>query len=394
MFLNRERAYEIMAAHNLNGLVASRQHNVTYLTGYDRKLGFTVSWPTRAILARDPAAPIVLIIPPVELTTVAAQSVWADEIETNGEFWVYTPPDRSLTPVEASFQEMWAEKTKTTGVPQHVLERTLKRLGMNRGRVAFDETGVGYALRESCCPELIPLEGTNIFREIRLIKTTDEIELVRQSTRINEEAGRAMYDACVPGAAWDEIVRTYAVELARRDAVQQFMSSAPGQESSMIFPLEGHGIILKVGEWVRHDYGGTYHSYWSDTGRTISLGEPSEQLRSYYAACRAGLEAVAEQLKPGARSGDLFALGVRTVRQAGIPHYDRAHCGHCIGLEMYETGGIKPNDELRLAPGMVLNVELPYYELGWGGLQIEDTFLITATGAERLTAFPRELIIH
>ncbi|HZQ10667.1 MAG TPA: M24 family metallopeptidase, partial [Anaerolineae bacterium] len=159
-------------------------------------------------------------------------------------------------------------------------------------------------------------------------------------------------------------------------------------------PLEGHAQVLKAGEWVRHDYGGTYHSYWSDTGRTISLGEPSQQLQTYYAACRAGLEAIAEQLKPGARSGDLFALGIRTVRQAGISHYDRSHCGHCIGLEMYEAGGIKPNDELRLAAGMVLNVELPYYELGWGGLQIEDTFLITATGAERLTAFPHELIIH
>ncbi len=42
---------------------------------------------------------------------------------------------------------------------------------------------------------------------------------------------------------------------------------------------------------------------------------------------------------------------------------------------------------------MVLNVELPYYELGWGGLQVEDTFLITETGAERLTSLDQNLIV-
>lgn len=395
MFLNRERAYEIMAAHNLTGLVASRPHNLTYLTGYERKLGFALHPPIRAILSAQRDAPIVLMIPPVELTTIASQSVWAEEIVTCGEFWVAIPDENPLTPIETRFRDLWRDKAgNSPGVPLDVLAGVLKRLGMASGRVGFDETGIGYALRETRCPDLMPLQGENLFREIRLIKTPDEIVLLHQSALINEQAGDAMYAACVPGASWDEILRLYATELARRGAVEQFVSSAPGQESSMIFSLQGHGRHLQQGEWVRHDYGGTYHSYWSDTGRTVSLGEPNARLSEYYTACLRGMQEIENALKPGARSRDLFNLGVETVRKAGISNYNRAHCGHCIGLEMYEAGGIRPNDNLPLAPGMVMNVELPYYELGWGGLQIEDTFLITPTGAERLTQRDRALIVN
>ncbi len=393
MFLNRERAYEIMAAHNLQGIVASRPHNVTYLTGYERKLGFALLPPIRAFLSRDPAAPIILLIPPVELTTVAAQTVWADEIETSGEFWVYIPQDAQLTEVETRFRDLW-QASKPFHEPFDALKTILNRLGMVRGRVAFDETGIGYELRDSALPDLAPIAGDSIFREIRLIKTPDEITLLNQVTHINEQAGHVMYNACRAGAAWDDIVQQHAVALAQQGAVQQFVSSAPGQLGGMIFPLEGHNIHLKQGEWVRHDYGATYHSYWSDTGRTVSLGEPNEPLKTYYAACRSGLEAVTEQLKPGARLGELFALAMNTIRKAGIPQYGRAHIGHTIGLELYDGVNIKPDSTVQLQADMVLNVELPYYELGWGGLQIEDTFLITSNGAQRLTTSAHDLIIN
>jgi Xaa-Pro aminopeptidase len=278
--------------------------------------------------------------------------------------------------------------------PLGALETILERLGLERGRVGFDETGIGHALRAERCADLVPVEAEPVFREIRLVKTPDEVTRLQKAALANEQAGREMYSACRPGAEWDRIVRQHAIALARRGGVQEFVSCAPGQESSMIFTLEGHGRRLTQGEWVRHDYGATCRSYWADTGRTVSLGPPSAILRRYYEACRRGLEAVEEQLQPGARSGDLFELAVQTVRKAGIPHYDRSHCGHCIGLELYDLGGIAPHSDLRLEAGMVLNVELPYYELGWGGLQIEDTFVITPGGARRLTHSDRELIVN
>jgi Xaa-Pro aminopeptidase len=79
------------------------------------------------------------------------------------------------------------------------------------------------------------------------------------------------------------------------------------------------------------------------------------------------------------------------VRQ-GIPHYERHHCGHGIGLQIYDPPSISANSDQRLEEGMVLCVETPYYEIGKYGLQIEDTVVIVADGIRRLAHTSNKLI--
>jgi Xaa-Pro aminopeptidase len=108
-------------------------------------------------------------------------------------------------------------------------------------------------------------------------------------------------------------------------------------------------------------------------------------------------------IRPGVPVGDLFRMGTATVRSSGIPHYQRHHVGHGIGLEFYEApvlvgapcdddAGRANGSGMTLRSGMVINVELPYYELGLGGLQIEDTVVIRSGGYERLTTSDHGLL--
>ena len=93
------------------------------------------------------------------------------------------------------------------------------------------------------------------------------------------------------------------------------------------------------------------------------------------------------------KCSDIFNVAVQTVRNSGIPHYQRHHCGHGIGLEFYDPPLISPHDHTKIEEGMVLNIETPYYELGFGGLQVEDTVLVTESGVRYLTKSSRELSI-
>jgi len=68
-----------------------------------------------------------------------------------------------------------------------------------------------------------------------------------------------------------------------------------------------------------------------------------------------------------------------------ISHYSRHHCGHGIGIELHELPNIAPNDDTILEEGMIINIESPYYELGFGGMQVEDTMLVTNKGKELFT---------
>ena len=84
---------------------------------------------------------------------------------------------------------------------------------------------------------------------------------------------------------------------------------------------------------------------------------------------------------------------METTRKAGIPDYRRHHVGHCLGLEVYDDPSVTPDNQTVLEENMVLNIETPYYELGWGGVQVEDTIAITKNGAVRLDQTDNHMIV-
>ena len=116
-----------------------------------------------------------------------------------------------------------------------------------------------------------------------------------------------------------------------------------------------------------------------------------EKLRRYYDAALAGEDLAFEIARPGLPVRDLFDRVMACVRERGIPHYRRHHLGHGIGVEVYDPPLIGPGDDHTIEAGMVLNVETPYFELGWGAVHVEDPFLVGESGNEWLTRLSRDL---
>jgi Xaa-Pro aminopeptidase len=96
-------------------------------------------------------------------------------------------------------------------------------------------------------------------------------------------------------------------------------------------------------------------------------------------------------MAPGRTAGEIFDIAVSAVHRAGLTHYRRTHVGHGIGLEAYDPPTLRAGDPTVLEPGMVFCVETPYYEWGWGGMQVEDLVEITDTDHRVLTRSSRAL---
>jgi Xaa-Pro dipeptidase len=79
------------------------------------------------------------------------------------------------------------------------------------------------------------------------------------------------------------------------------------------------------------------------------------------------------------------------VQEEGISHYRRHHVGHGWGLEGYNPPLVSPEDDSELKEGMLLCLEAPYYEVGFGGLMVEDIIVVRKGKAQYLTQFSREL---
>ncbi|HET9395767.1 MAG TPA: M24 family metallopeptidase, partial [Nitrospiraceae bacterium] len=150
---------------------------------------------------------------------------------------------------------------------------------------------------------------------------------------------------------------------------------------------------VKPGDLVRLDIGCTYQGYWADMARTASVGEPTTRQAMQYRAIKAGLEHQLAQLRAGQTAAASFEAAVSATRRAGLPNYQRHHCGHGIGLQPSEFPRLSADNTSPLKANMVLCVETPYYELGRGGMMVEDTVVVTADGFAPLTTIPRDLSI-
>jgi len=150
---------------------------------------------------------------------------------------------------------------------------------------------------------------------------------------------------------------------------------------------------LEAGDIIRFDGGGRFKHYRCDISRMGSLGEPDAKIKRYYGALRAGMERAIAEMRAGVKTADVFHTAMTTVRSEGLPHYERNHVGHGIGINNYDAPDLKPESTEVLEDGMVMCVETPYYELGFAGLQVENTVVVRATGTESLMSLGTDLIV-
>jgi Xaa-Pro aminopeptidase len=148
------------------------------------------------------------------------------------------------------------------------------------------------------------------------------------------------------------------------------------------------------------DYGCRYQHYVSDSGLTLSLGDPPPALAERYAVLYAALQTGAAELRPGQP-----ASAARRAMRAHLAEHGITTCnahGHGFGLEVrdypivVDDTGLRLKDDcidlpadLPLEAEMVINLETPLYLAGVASLHLEQTFLVTPTGGQLLVPLER-----
>jgi Xaa-Pro aminopeptidase len=121
--------------------------------------------------------------------------------------------------------------------------------------------------------------------------------------------------------------------------------------------------------------------------------------RLIYQAVLKAQTAAMKAIKPGVNVKDVDAAArqvfsstrLKGHSELNLNDYFTHGLGHGIGLEIHEAPRVRSNSEDVLAAGMVITLEPGIYLPGWGGIRIEDDFLVTPDGAVSLTSLSREL---
>jgi Xaa-Pro aminopeptidase len=417
--VNKARAYAVMDELGLDGLIALRPHNVYYLTNtVPTLLAFRAEYPALATFPKDPTQPSFLIsslgnswetsngdreVPNV-ITFTGAKN-WQDYINASPEKLREEPISNGSAMGKANVakgvtltkrEEGWKRANETLGpasaaTPEWALVHALKQSGLMRGRIAVDDMRVAYLLQKIGIDSVTLVPGDNIFRKIRHVKTDSEIDLMRVAQRATQESAVAAAHALEEGMIYEDFRQRFFAE-----------ASARGTDPSFILFGVTQGLlpdgVVKRGRSYMIDCSSHFKMYNGDFARTVSIGEPSAEAMRYFKAQQIGREEAFSIIKEGVPFRKVEQVAREAMLKAGLPNdFQVTSVLHSVGLEHgddpYRMDVPFPvMDDHVLAANMVVTLDLPYLQIGWGSGHNEDLLRITKTGYEILND-PKEPMI-
>lgn len=393
MLLNKERTNKIMDKYGLYALIATTVENVTYTSNF-RSFAQPLLYGVNVFSLIPRSAEPALIIPFGEADLVADAGLpLIKDIRFYGKFFVNQPVrEVTLTESQKRLDKILKEsKPEKDAVDAFV--KVIKEKGLETEKLGLDEKGIDHwtwkRVREEL-PSADLVKAYSILREIRMVKTDEEIKRLKRAAKITETAMDVALEMAEEGISESELVREFEKVEMEHGGIPVFTVIGCGVRSAF-GNAKPTDYRLKQGDIIRLDCGCMYKDYYSDIAKVAVLGQPTEKQKRYYTAIVKGAEKAINAIRPGVKASELFSLAVETVRKEGIPHYERHHVGHGIGIELYDKPIISPEDETPLEENMIINIETPYYEIGFGGLQIEDTLVVTNKGFEYINIHDKKI---
>ncbi|SMG55964.1 M24 family metallopeptidase [Paenibacillus aquistagni] len=278
---------------------------------------------------------------------------------------------------------------------------------------------------QAVLPQAEWADGSVIFRELRMIKSPFEVARIRMAAIA---AHRALVEAA-------NIVRPGMMELAliaqiehlfrmqghvgmmrmrgyNQEIITGMVASGDAAAEPTYFdgPAGGRGLtpaapqgasrkVIGENEPILVDIGCCIDGYVIDQTRTLVIGKLDEDLEAAYDVSEQILRETEKNLVPGTVCESLYADALQMAQDAGLSDHFMGYgedqvkfLGHGIGMEIDEWPVLARGFKQKLEPGMVIAIEPKFTFPGRGVVGIENTYLITKDGYERLTTAPEGLI--
>ena len=266
--------------------------------------------------------------------------------------------------------------------------------------------------------------ATTLMRRIREIKTPWEITQFRISAQKHVETCAIIPSCYRPGMTDIEfqieierqwrlngsigVFRVFGPNMnifmgsvlagANAEACSPFDFALGGNGLSPICPIGADGTLLREGMTVMVDLAGNFTSYATDMTRVFAIGKlPEIAYRAHQVALDIENEFI-QSACPGFSCAELYRQALVRVEKEGLAAYfmgtnqQAQFIGHGIGLQINELPVFAPRSKEVLLPGMVFALEPKFVIPGVGAVGIENSFLVTETGVEKLTLFEEEII--
>ncbi|MEK9178711.1 MAG: M24 family metallopeptidase, partial [Patescibacteria group bacterium] len=181
------------------------------------------------------------------------------------------------------------------------------------------------------------------------------------------------------------LIRTEGASLSFRPIV------AFGKNAYEIHHKANDTKLRKNHGFIKLDLGAKFEGYCSDMTRTVFFGKATEKQKKIYGTVLEAQKKAMSLVKDGRRAFDADKIARDYIKAQGFPLYPHT-LGHGIGKKVHEGFRLGPKSKTILRNGMVFTIEPGIYLKGFGGVRIEDTFLLKNGKLESLTKSSKILI--
>lgn len=377
-----KKARNLMDKYEFDALLVTAKENVLYFSGLQ-----TVGWdskhrPLGVILPREGGPTMVI---PESLAVVAKETSWVDDVRLWGGFKKPNLPKDPITGI--------VDALKDLGLSD-------KRIGMELGygqRVGMSQDD--FDQLKSLVSGATIGDASSLLWDLRMIKSPREIDIMRAVCDATCKAYELGFAAACEGMTERELAGVMMAEMSRLTNYRPgFIGIRSGLLKYPMMNVPPFDKPMEKGDLVVVDSGATLRDYWCDMMRMLCIGKPTDEQRRFFDVELEAQGAGVAAMKPGATAESICQACLDVIEKRGMrqhaPSLERV--GHGLGLDVHEPPSMALGNVNPLEPGMILTCEpifsdLPDYRIG--NFALEDVVLITETGHEILTPFPKTLWI-
>jgi Xaa-Pro aminopeptidase len=391
MPLNKERAKKIMEKAGVDAIVATSPSNVFYVSDY-YSTGMQLGCRTQGYALLPLDAEPALMAPLAEADLVAESRSWIRDVYWYGCLKINVSKNTNAS--EITKQIIESMKTATEQTPCDSLVIAVTKRGLAKKTIAVDSLGLSPIRWENIrrnLPDAKIVDGSCLLEEIRAVKTFEEIELIKKATEITEKSMEDALEIAQPDIMELDMSQMFSYSVSEDGGRVTLDHIGFGERSAYPNPTPTTHQLTK-GDLIRMSLGAAWGHYHGNVARTAALGKVSAEAEKRLQIIIDAQEAAFDAAKPGVTFGDVYTVAQKELEKGGLRECSMS-LGHSLGVDMNERPWISPGEKTRVEEGMVISVDVPYLDLGWGGLEMEDSIVVTKKGLRLLTNTERTLYL-
>lgn len=369
------RVQQMMAAERLDLLIAYADDRAVFGPAHARWLAnFPVHFESVCVVLASSGQPLLLCGPESDQYALLAGRI--QDVRILREF-THPDEDYPFSQIRGLAEVVATLVTDPSAV---------RRVGVaGRGLIGYDF----FVALQQALGGVEWLDVETAMCSLRARKSPAEQAVIRYAYTIAEEGFAAAVAAIAPGVTERAIAAAAEGAMRRAGAegtgIDTIVASGPNAR-----PILGRSTFRRVedNDLVLLTVAPRYEGYHAAIGRPVLVGSPDPQAEKALAVAVQAQIACRAALHPGVEGRAVEAIGRRIVEEAGLGEHFLYSGVHSVGVIEFEPPIFGPSSSAAIEQDMVISIDIPIFNAPWGGLRIEDGYLITDTGAQPLHDTP------